>query len=339
MRNWVLVLATLAPAAFGCGDNSRSCGDGTIEMSGYCVPFNPDGSVGCGPGTVLDPASGTCQVDPTVCQNGTVLIDTMCVDPLVGTVVDLQEGPEPNGLDVIEASGARAGNLALKTGETPFVVHGTIDPFEDVDTNGALDPDVDTYVLVIAEPTLVRITGAGLHGVTAGLVATSPDIPGWKRFALGGASGDAARRQVFLPKMGTYYVSVADTRTLFEYAETGTASAAPGGDDGDYYLAITQTTLPAPTPLGTTANATAASGDVAFYSATIANGSHPITLAMPSTFAIASLVVTAGTFFAFDDEDSLPARLVTSGLGASLIVVDHVYDVSPSLVSYQLSIQ
>jgi hypothetical protein len=50
-------------------------------------------------------------------------------------------------------------------------------------------------------------------------------------------------------------------------------------------------------------------------------------------------VVTANTFFAFDDEDTLPARLVTSGLGTSLIVVDYVYDVSPSPVAYQLSIQ
>ena len=44
-------------------------------------------------------------------------------------------------------------------------------------------------------------------------------------------------------------------------------------------------------------------------------------------------------FFAFDDEDSQPARIVASGLGASLIVVDHSYDVSPSPIAFQLSIQ
>jgi hypothetical protein len=339
MRNWVLTLA-VASVALGCGDNSRSCGDGTIEKSGYCVPFNADGSVSCGPGTMLDPVTGVCQVDPSVCQNGTVLIDTMCVDPLLGTVVDLQEGPEPNGLGVIEGSAARAGTLSLPGGEKPFVIHGTIDPFADENTNGTLDPDVDTYVLVIGQPALVRVTAAGLHGVTAGLVATSPDIPGWKRFGFD-TGGAAAKRQVFLPKPGTYYVSIADTRTLFEYAETGTAplGVAPGGDNGDYYFAITQVALPAPAPLVATASATVGHGDIAFYSATIANGSHPITLAMPSSFAIASLVVTADMFFAFDDEDSQPARLTTSGLGASLIVVDHVYEVSPSPVAFQLTIQ
>lgn len=336
MRNWVLAMAG-ASMTLGCGDNSRSCGDGTIEMSGYCVPFNADGSVSCGTGTTLDPASGMCQVDPSVCQNGTVLIDTMCVDPLVGTVVDLEEGPEPNGLGVIEASAARAGTLSLKGGEMPFVVHGTIDPFAG-NGAGGLEPDVDTYVLVITQPALVRFTAAGLHGVNAGLVATSPDIAGWKRFALAGGD-DTSKRQVFLPKPGTYWVSVADTRTLFEYAETGTASVAPGGDDGDYYVAITKTALPSPTPLAATASATLPNGDVAFYSATIANGSHPITLAMPSAFAVASLVVTADMFFAFDDEDTQPARIVTSNLGASLIVVDHAYEVSPSPVAFQLSIQ
>ncbi|HTL38579.1 MAG TPA: hypothetical protein VL326_35860 [Kofleriaceae bacterium] len=336
MRNWVLVLAAVASVALGCGDNSRSCGDGTIEMSGYCVPYNPDGSVSCGPGTVLDPGSGMCQVDPSVCQNGTVLIDTMCVDPLVGTVVDLQEGPEPNGLGVVEASGGRAGTLSLKGGEMPFVVHGTIDPFADNGSGGLL-PDVDTYVLVITQPVLVRVTGAGLHGVNAGLVATSPDIAGWKRFAL--ASGTASKRQLYLPKPGTYFLSVADTRTLFQYAETGTATAAPGGDNGDYFIAITKTATPSPTPLVAAASATLENGDVAFYSASITNGSHPITLAMPSTFAVGSLVVTADMFFAFDDEDSQPARIVASGLGASLIVVDHAYDVSPSPVAFQLTIQ
>ena len=57
MRNWVLVVTAIA-GALGCGDNSRSCGDGTIEKSGYCVPSAPDGGISCGAGTALDPTSG-----------------------------------------------------------------------------------------------------------------------------------------------------------------------------------------------------------------------------------------------------------------------------------------
>jgi hypothetical protein len=336
MRNWVLVLAGIG-GALGCGDNSRSCGDGTTEVSGYCVPLAADGALTCGPGTQLDPLTGTCQIDPASCQNGTVLIDMACVDPTVGTIADLQEGPEPNGLGVIEATAARAGNIVLKqTGA--FVIHGTIDPFADGNNDGALDPDVDTYAMSVEQPTLVRVNADGLHGITAGVLVTSPDIPGWNRFGIR-LDGDTSTREVFLPKAGTYYISVADTRTLFELAETGTATAAPGGDDGDYYFSIAAEALPAPTGLTSTASGSLAGGAIGFYSASVSNGSHPITLAMPSTFAVASLVVIADTFFAFDDEDSQPARIVTTGLGTTLIVVDLVYDASPSPVAFQLSIQ
>src|SRR5438445_12128105 len=142
MRNWLAASLTVIAVASGCGDNSRSCGDGTIDKSGYCVPSAPDTGVACGLGTALDPVTGTCQIDPASCQNGTVLIDAACVDPTVGMIVDLQEGPEPNGLGVIEASDARAGTIELKAAGA-FVVHGTIAPFADAHGNGQLDPDLD----------------------------------------------------------------------------------------------------------------------------------------------------------------------------------------------------
>jgi hypothetical protein len=325
MRNWVLASA-VAAAALGCGDNSRSCGDGTVEQAGFCVPAGGDAAITCGSGTTLDPATGTCEVDPGVCQNGTVLIDTMCVDPALGTVADLHEGPEPNGLGVIEASAARAGTVTLKAAGASFVLHGTIE------SQGSA-PDVDTYVLAVDQPVLLRITADGVNSVDASFVVTSPDIPGWRRFAF---ATSAAKRHVFLPKSGTYYVSVADSGALFELADGGSATT---GASGEYYVAVTQAEMPAATPVVASASATLPDGEVGFYSATIANGSHPITLEMPSSFAIASLVVTTSTFFSFDDEDSLPAKLTTSGLGTTLIVVDHVYDVSPSPLAFQLTIQ
>lgn len=332
MRNWLLVVTAIALAP-GCGDNSRSCGDGTRVESGYCVPLTPDGGVRCGAGTALDPLTGLCQIDPASCQNGTVLIDSACVDPTVGTIVDLEEGPEPNGLGVIEPSDARAGTIAIKDAGA-FVVHGTIEPHPD---NGAVDPDVDTYVMTVTAPMLLHVTSDGVQGIDAGFVVTSPDLAGWKRFGIA-LVGDASQRQVFLPAAGTYYVSVSDARTLFELADGGSATSAPG--PGDYYLSVTPVALPLPTAVSTSASATLPSGEVGFYSTTIASGSHPITLAMPSTFALASLVVAASAFLAFDDEDSQPARLTVSGAsGSTLIVVDHVYEVSPAPLAFQLTIQ
>lgn len=337
MRNWLIAASlTVIAGAAGCGDNSRSCGDGTRVVSGYCVPSAPDGGVTCGAGTALDPMTGMCQIDPAACQNGTVLIDSACVDPTAGMIVDLQEGPEPNGLGVIEASDARAGTIELKE-MGAFVVHGTIEPFQDAGSDGRLDPDVDTYVVTVTAPTLLHVTSDGVQGVNAGFVVTSPDVVGWKRFGID-LAGDASQRQVFLPMAGTYDIAVADTRTLFEYADTGTATSAPG--PGDYYLSVTPVALPVPTAASSVTSATLPAGEVAFFSTTLANGSHLITLAMPSTFAVASLVVAATAFFAFDDEDSQPARLTTSGASAStLIVVDHVYEVSPAPLAFQLTIQ
>ncbi|HSD89429.1 MAG TPA: hypothetical protein VLB44_17990 [Kofleriaceae bacterium] len=356
MRNCLVALAASAAFALGCGDNSRSCGPGTIvDDQGFCVPTAtcgfgtkpaettgecvPDGSVVCSDGTKLDPLTGTCQIDPTACQNGTVLIDAACVDPALGTVADLNEGPEPNGLGVIEPADSRAGNVILKgIGQTAYVIHGTIDPYADRDGDGALDPDVDTYVIDVDSPALLQVSADGVHGINAGFLATSPAIAGWKRYGIN-LAGDTSLRQVYLPEAGTYWLSIADTRTLFEYADTGTATAAPGGDDGDYYVAVTELALPAPTAITTSATGMLAEGSVAFYSAVIGPGMHPIALAMPSAFAIASLVVEATGFFAFDDEDATAAKVTTGSLGTTLIVVDHVYDVSPSPVAYSLTIQ
>lgn len=355
MRNCLVVLAAAA-LALGCGDNSRSCGPGTIvDDNGFCVPTAtcgfgtrpaegtgecvPDGSVVCSDGTKLDPLTGTCQIDPSACQNGTVLIESACVDPALGTLADLNEGPEPNSMGVIEPADSRAGNVILKgKGQPAYVVHGTIDPYADRDGDGALDPDVDTYVIDVAAPTLLQVSADGVHGINAGFLVTNPDIAGWRRYGIN-LSGDTSLRQVYLPVAGSYWLSIADTRTLFEYADTGAATAAPGGADGDYYVAVTELALPTPTAITTGATGTLVDGSVAFYTAVIGPGTHPITLAMPSAFAIASLVVEATAFFTFDDEDTTAAKVTTGSLGTTRIVVDHTYDVSPSPVAYSLTIQ
>lgn len=338
MRNSILALVALLG---GCGDNSRSCGDGTIVMNGFCVPAGcgvgtvtdeetgecvPDGTIVCSNGTRFDPLTSQCQIDPAACQHGTVLVDGACVDPATGMVANLSEGPEPNSMNVIEVGDSRAGNIVL--GATSFVIHGTIEPHSGT-------PDVDTYVLTLAAPTLVRVSADGL-GLNTAFVVMSPDVGGWQRFAIN-LAGDTSQRDVFLPIAGTYLFAISDTATMFDYADTGTATAATAS--GEYYVSVTARALPTPTTLTSTASGTLTSGGLAFYAATIGSGAYPITVAMPSEFAVSSVVITAANFFAFDDEDTTAARITTAGIGEALIVVDHVYALSPSTVAYSVSIQ
>lgn len=362
MRNCLLVLATFG-CAVACGDNSKECGPGTVDDHGECIPAGncgfgtmldeesgecvPDGSVVCSMGTVFNPLTGRCEIDPVACRDGTILINNACVDPTAGLTIDVQEGPEPNGLGIIEASAAQAGNITLAEVNKAFVVHGTIDPWRDSDNDGALDPDVDTYVVTVAGPVLLRITADGVHGITAGFVAvaqvpTSDPLASWRRFGVK-LTGDASQRQVFLPNAGTYRIAVADTRTLDEYLATGTADAAPGGDTGDYYMSITN--LGAPTIMTLTGNTTSGTIDgdaLRFLQSAPGTGITQATLTVPSDLVQASVVAMVnGTFRAFGDETSQPARVMTGPLAngdTTFIVLDNVVATSPSASMYTLSV-
>ena len=110
-----LALAVLVLVS--CGDNSKECGSGTHDKNGVCLGDGacgpgtkldttsgecvPDGSMICTDGTVFDPTTSTCKLDPNACQGGTVLIGGQCVDPTAGDVVDVEEAPEPNGLGLL----------------------------------------------------------------------------------------------------------------------------------------------------------------------------------------------------------------------------------------------
>src|SRR5664279_5134649 len=73
-----------------CGDNAPECGPGTSNVGGFCTP---DGSTICGDGTKFDPDTGACLPDPTLCSDGTVLINGTCQGPTAGLTIDLEEGP------------------------------------------------------------------------------------------------------------------------------------------------------------------------------------------------------------------------------------------------------
>jgi hypothetical protein len=276
-----------------------------------------------------------------------VLIQDACVDPTTGLTIDVQEGPEPNGLGFVEASLAQAGNITLKAPGSTFVVHGVIDPWRDADSDGKLDPDVDAYVLTTNGPTHVRITADGLHGIAAGFVAVaavdgSDILASWRRFGIH-LVGDACKRELWLPKAGTYRIAIGDTRTLNEYLAGGAVTAAPGGDDGDYYVSLADlgppqlVTLPASNVTGATDGET-----LRFYAPAAGTGITMAQLSVPSTSVQGALVgMVNDTVRAISDETSQPARVMFGALGsgdATFVVVDHVFDIAASPAAFTLSV-
>ncbi len=283
------LLGVLALVAVGCGDNSEACGPGTIDTDGECLPATT-----CGNGTVLDVLTNTCMPDPSVCQDGTMLIGDQCVVP-TSTPIDDEEGPEPNGLGVIEPSANPAGLVALKPIGNAFVVHGTIVPFEDADGDGQVDPDVDSYLVTITAPTLLSISAVGLHGLDAGFVsfaqttAAGDPIGSWERFGIN-LGGDTSTRQLFVPEAGTYVLAITASRTLLPIVTGGTGFPVVSGDDGqpaEYYVAITQLAIPAPIQLASSGGVAATAGStsaVQFFTTALGSGFNDIAVtAEPDT--------------------------------------------------------
>jgi hypothetical protein len=362
MRTHLFVAVLVTTVA--CGDNSKQCGPGTVDVDGVCEPMQcgpgtvvdamsgqcvPDGSMICTDGTVFE--NGQCVIDPDSCQDGTVLVNGKCVDPGVVTA-DVSEAPEPNGLGALgEDSEAPAGTITVPAVGAPgVVVHGTINPFQDIDGDGQPDPDVDSYVLAVPGPTLLDLTADGVHGLAAGfatfaIVSDTNPLVDWERLGIN-LVGDTSKRQVYLPAAGTYVLSIGDTRSFFLLA------GAAGGPNADYYVTIKQLAIPAPTPLVLTNNAVVQTGtitdNVLFFSAAMGTGFNRVTLDMPQPQAVASeLVITNGTLRRIVDEttnlfdDPVPASLVAGGFNTTdttVIVVDHIYNYALAPAAYRLTV-
>lgn len=346
-------LAAALCVTAGCGDNSKICGPGTADTDGDGACEPSAGGPMCSDGTILDPGSNRCVIDPASCQDGTVLIHGRCVDPTEGLVIDLTEGPEPNnrGVGGVEPSGAIAGQIALPAPGQPFVVKGTIDPFRDADDDGELDPDMDLYEVTVDAPALLDVSVDGVGGLMgAFLIVPTGANPAaaWRRFGLN-VTGDTSRRRIYLPAAGTYGLSVGDTRSMFVDAASPPAagSAAAGGPGAHYFLSLTVLPAPAPAALtvtgGTATDAgTLDPGDVRLFTAPLGAGVNTVELALPGTPQASIVVVRNG---AFDVEASeppgQPARADTGGWqpgDAALIVADTVYHYGPGGAAYALTV-
>jgi hypothetical protein len=354
-----LASSLLFAGVAGCGDNSAQCGVGTVkDDKGFCVPDGTGAPVTCSDGTVLDTATNSCVIDPDACQDGTVLVGGACVDPAHVTV-DVTEGAEPNGLGLLgESSTNPAGTITIKPVGEHFVLKGMIKPFQDLDGDGQLDPDIDAYVLQLTGPTLVTITADGLHGLAAAFIAISGPAVGeplasWQRFGMN-VTGDASKRQLYFPAAGTYVVAITDTRSLL------LGNAAPAAESGkpelEYYVTIDQHAAPAPTALTVTdgvatSTGSLAPGEVKFFTVPMGLGINTAELAFVNAdddltdFAIPSMVIanTRNSVSTLKHvEDGNPTG--TSSLGyrsgdQTLVVVDHVLNYAVMPVTYDLVVE
>ena len=349
---------TAAAAAGGCGDNSKICGPGTADNNSDGICESSNAPPMCSNGTILDQATNSCVIDPSSCQNGTVLINNRCVDPTEGLVVDLSEGPEPNNANVggIEPSGAIAGVIMLKAPGQAFVVKGNINPFRDQDDSGEIDPDMDTYVLRVEEPTLVEVSVDGIGGLMGAFLSLAVnDNPAgaWQRYGIN-ITGDTSKRQLFLPAPGEYAISVADTRTLFVDASSPPVAGlggAAGSPQSNYFMSVTVLPIPAPTALtvtgGTvTSTGTLALGEVKLFTVPMGLGLNSVVLQMP-TSANAAVVVAKNNVFKTQGAETVdffgpvPAAVTAAGFkpaDTALIVADTTYHYGPEGAPYTLTV-
>jgi hypothetical protein len=292
-----LVLPALLGAAAAllgltaCGDVGATCGPGTMEIDGACVPdvtcgegTHAEGGMcvadsQCGAGTVLDAASGQCvpdgsvicpqgttfedgqcQLDPDACAEGTVLVDGQCVLEDDALMADVEEAAEPN-----DDRATPAGTVALGAIDASTVIHGCIDPRVDEDMDGNLDADFDVWLVTTAAPATIEVTADGVHGLVAGFVMLSGDpaldaqLGNWRRFGIN-LTSDTARRQVYLPAAGTYALLMSDARSLL------LGAAGAGGSSACYFTTIKRIATPAPVPLTLPQTMASDAGQVKRYS-------------------------------------------------------------------------
>lgn len=337
----MLVAAGLAA---GCGDDSRQCGPGTDEVNGICEA-QPEVLV-CGDGTRRDELTGNCVIDPAVCGDGTVLIDGTCQDPTADLVVNLQEGPEPNGF---EPDATPAGTIVLPSVGTPFVIHGCIQP------GGNDSPDFDVYQMTVAGPTLIELTSDGLGGLAAGFsirtTSTDPAMAGWLRLGLSVAT-DTASRQVLLPVAGTYQIAMTDSRTILPITYGSPAQPAAGNPDGTscYYATLSQRSLPSPATLDLVAGSSGTiGGEIALFTATFPVGATTLTAVIdpesasnPDARAAAAIVVLVDSTLRVrgdaDAADPVATAAITGIVAGSdvLVALDHVWNHTLAPVGYSI---
>jgi len=342
----------------GCGDNSKQCGEGTNDLDGdnICQPDETE-PVLCGDGTSLDMLTGECVPDPSLCGGGTVLINGMCQDPTEGLVIDLEEGPEPNGFD---PGSTPAGTITLKPpGGAGFVIHGCVQP---VDNNS---PDLDVYLLTVSQPTLLEITADGVGGLAGGFIALGDDpvLSSWFRLGIN-LTSDTSKRQLLLPTAGSYELVMTDSRTLLPITQNGEGFPVAGNPDGSscYYATVKQLAFPSSESLDLVNGAAGTIGsELRFFNASFPTGlTSLIGVIDPEDLdddgipdidsrAASSLVlINNGQLRQINDSgDGFPANTPVSTMlfggieqgDVPIVVLDYVWNMTPFPADFRIDVE
>jgi hypothetical protein len=332
-----------------CGSGTK-CGAGTVEQDGTCVPAGdqvtcatgttlvgnecvPDGSVICEVGTTYDANTGTCVADITGCGPGTVEVGGECVTDYDALVADVNEPAEPNGL----GEGHMPGEFDLPAVGDDVTIKGCITPTE---VEGALVEDLDAYLFVATEPTLLDVSVAGFNGLAGGFVVLGFDDDladdDWLRFGVSLVNASYSR-QVYLPKAGVYALVMADSRSFF---------FGPAGDDNTcYYTTVERLEVPTPTAITPTVTLDGPLGDTAFYSYDASEGDLLWnTVSVDSGSAAPALTVLLnGEYYTsspFDDlgDDAFVLLTNLSEDDEVVLVVDYAMNIAVAPVTYEYEV-
>jgi hypothetical protein len=263
---WIRVTRAAIVAAIlaaGCADDKgdggegASCGDGTVEQNGACIP-----AAACGAGTRLDPGTASCVPGDDVCSAGTILVGDRCEPVDTGLEADAVEAEEPNDADV-------AGTIVVPDAAAadPFIAYGCVEP-RDMDGDGEYDVDLDAWTLAAAGPTIIELESVGVGGLAPAFGLFGRDarlvVDGWTRQAMDTADGHSIWR-LLLPAAGDYDLVVSDARTVI-------SGLPAGGPDACYYALVRQLPLPESVSPPADVDVFTLESGVRFYAIEVADG-------------------------------------------------------------------
>jgi len=250
MRGVLVGMAAVAVGAgFGSGCGGVTCGTGTVQQNGQCVPASISR---CGAGTVLE---GTeCKPTAVVCAAGTLFKDGKCVPASVlvcgpGTVenegkcvaadpmlrVTDAESPEPNQT----AESAKRFVLPAVGAPAPIVLGGTID----APTDAGADVDVFVFAATAGQRIHVAATAVGAPEVAV-VVAPAVHPEGLPRYVMS-LSSRTAERDLVLPATGDWLLTVGEASNF----QSTTPPMPRGGPAYTFTVDVTQVAAIAPAEL------------------------------------------------------------------------------------------
>lgn len=258
----VCAAGTLANDMGVCVVDAAACGDNTIldpntntclvnDAGVFCGANTaydaasetcaPTGDV-CDMGTTFDDVSGLCLPDST-CQMGDVILNGVCVSPaeeaFANADVTSTETADRVANNDDTNLGGTATPLTIPAMGTEYRAAGQINVPFDLDGDGAVDQDVDSYTITGTTGQTFKIAVQPLKGPSLGFIVRNDDNS-YVRLSTQGLTPGAAR-QIVLPADGTYTVDV-----ISSIAITG-PSAPVGADDWDYVLSLEEIAGPVAT--------------------------------------------------------------------------------------------